>query len=195
MIILGLDPSTKTGWALFDTSKPVQAIRAGVLKAGDGETEFQAAQLGRALRDLIKAEGKPSLVVIEAPMRMLPMVKRARKTARVDMLGDADESSPSGMPQGLGAALTSNQMVGALMGIIGACGLPCVVLTSGEWRKSFLGYGRKPGFDRKAWKQAVRHQCDLEGIRVTNDDMADAVGIAIAGRNTQTARALQARAA
>jgi Holliday junction resolvasome RuvABC endonuclease subunit len=82
------------------------------------------------------------------------------------------------------------------MGVIGAYGLPWEVLAPTTWRAAFLGYGRKPGFDRKAWKAAVRHQCDLEGIRVTNDDMADAVGIAIAGRNTQSARMIaQGRAA
>lgn len=190
MIILGLDPSTKTGWSEYDTTKPVSAIRAGVLKAQGDSHEQKAASIGRALVIHIKANGKPDLVTVEMPLRTLPMGARHKKSSLIDGddVGDAT-------PMGVMAAMVSNQIVGAIMGVVGAYNLPFEVITPSTWRKAFLGPVSRKGMDRNAWKQAVRQRCDLLGIVVTNDDMADAVGVAFAGAGTQTAKMIGARAA
>ena len=72
MLILGLDPSQKTGWALYDTQAALTAVKAGVIKAGDwekGQFEEMAGSIGRALKDLIKEIGKPDFAVVEKAPR------------------------------------------------------------------------------------------------------------------------------
>lgn len=189
MIILGIDPATKTGWARFDTTGPVQAIMAGVLKAEGESHEQKAASLGRSLVALIKRIGRPDMIALEMPMRSAPAARRSN----AKFMGEEGEEQTG--VAGLTALIVTNQMVGALMGVIGAYGIPFEVMAPTTWRTAFLGYGRQAGFQRKDWKAAVRNQCDMEGIVVTNDDMADAVGLAIAGRNTQTARLIASRKA
>lgn len=64
-----------------------------------------------------------------------------------------------------------------------------------SWRKQFLGFGTRPGRQRKDWKKAVRDRCAQMRISITNDDVADAVGIAFAGAGCHSFKMLEARAA
>ena len=170
MIILALDIATKTGWAVYDTSKPPSAIRVGVI-ATSGEThEQKAALLAQKLVDLIKAE-KPQVVWIEEPVRNVMPQKRVRK----DAFGEHEESTINA-----GTALLVNQLTGAAIAIVAGMRLPWGTVASGTWRKTFLGFGRQRGWTRKDWKNAAREKCGQLGIVVTNDDQADAVGVAFA---------------
>jgi Holliday junction resolvasome RuvABC endonuclease subunit len=90
--------------------------------------------------------------------------------------------------------ISSNQMVGALSAIVGAYQIPFETIAPVSWRKQFLGFGTRPGWQRKDWKKAVRDRCAHLKITVTNDDMADAAGIAFAGASMQTFKMMQNQA-
>jgi Holliday junction resolvasome RuvABC endonuclease subunit len=198
MVILGLDPAQQCGWALYDTaSSSLSSIKAGVIKASGESYEEKAATLGRGLVKLLtadrdKATGKPILpafVAIEMPIRTQP----GRQVRKVKFMGEEQVEEASG--SGLNAVISSNQMVGAVCAIIGAYGIPFETVATVTWRSQFLGFGRRAGWQRKDWKKAVRDRCNQFRITVTNDDMADAVGIAFAGKACQSFRMISARAA
>lgn len=182
MIILGLDVAQKTGSALYDDSRPLSAIEAGVLKAVGQDYEDKSAALARALFILVR-EAKPDLIAIEMPIRTQPTGRRT-----VKMMGE-EQVVEGG--SGLNAVISSNQLVGAVAAVCGIKAIPFVTIAPATWRRAFLGFSRKPGWGRKDWKKAVREQCARERIVVTNDDMADAVGVAVAAKNTDTYRMLQ----
>lgn len=188
MLILGLDGAQNTGWALYDTASNLSAIRAGVIKSVGEDYEHKAASLGLSLVRLIKAD-RPDFIVIEMPIRSQP----ARQTRRVKFMGEEQVEEVSG--SGLNAVISSNQMVGALSAIIGAYQIPFETIAPVTWRKQFLGFGTHKGWQRKDWKKAVRDRCSQLKITVTNDDMADAVGVAFAGASTQTFKMMQQRRA
>ncbi len=175
MRILGLDPSQSTGWAFYDTTQHLSAIRAGVIRVSraEGGYEVKAAELGRQLTRLIKDE-KPDFIAMEEPLRSMPAGKKPVKFMGQEM----EETQSAG---GVLAVISSNQMAGACAAIIGAFGIPFATISSSSWRKQFLGVGRNHGWQRADWKRASREQCKALRIVVTNDDMADAVGIAFAG--------------
>ncbi|KAA0970832.1 hypothetical protein FPY71_10170 [Aureimonas fodinaquatilis] len=177
MIVIGLDIAKTTGWALYDTDRSISAIQAGVLKAVGEDFEDRSESLGRQFGLLLKQVGRPDLVAIETPLRTLPQGKRTTK-----MMGEKEIIVTSG--GGTNAMISSNQLVGAISALCGWKALPRVCIPAATWRKAFLGFARHPGWERKDWKKAVREQCARERIVVTNDDMADAVGIAIAAKNT-----------
>jgi Holliday junction resolvasome RuvABC endonuclease subunit len=187
-LILGLDPSQTTGWALYDTAASLSAIRAGVLKAVGDDYEHKSASIGFALMKLIKAD-RPDFIAIEMPIRTQP----GQAKRKVKFMGEEKVEEASG--SGLNAVISSNQMVGACSAIIGAFGIPFECIAPVTWRTQFLGFGRRPGWQRKDWKRAVRERCSQLKITVTNDDMADAVGISFAGSGCQTFKMLSARAA
>lgn len=183
MIIIGLDVAQKTGTAILDDSRPLSAIEAGILKAVGREYEDKSAALARALFILVR-EVKPDLIAIEMPIRTQPAGRRT-----VKMMGEDEVVEGGG--SGLNAVISSNQLVGAVAAVCGIKAIPFVTIAPATWRKSFLGFSRQPGWGRKEWKKAVRDQCARERIVVTNDDMADAVGVAVAAKNTETYRMLQ----
>ncbi|MEO3387343.1 hypothetical protein [Mesorhizobium sp. CAU 1741] len=188
-LILGLDGAQNTGWAQYDTNASLSAIRAGVLRSAGDDYEHKAASLGLGMVRLIK-ENRPDFIVIEMPIRSMPAARQQRK---VRFMGEEriEESSVGG----LNAVISSNQMVGALAAIIGAYQIPFETIAPVTWRKQFLGFGTHKGWARKDWKKAVRERCRQLKIDVTNDDMADAVGIAFAGSSLQSFKMMQARAA
>jgi Holliday junction resolvasome RuvABC endonuclease subunit len=175
VIILGLDPAQQCGWALYDTSSSsLSSIKAGVIKASGESYEEKAATLGRGLVKLLTAD-------------------RDKATGKPILPGEEQVEEASG--SGLNAVISSNQMVGAVCAIIGAYGIPFETVATVTWRSQFLGFGRRAGWQRKDWKKAVRDRCNQFKITVTNDDMADAVGIAFAGKACQSFRMISARAA
>lgn len=187
-LILGLDAAQHTGWALYDTSASLSSIRAGVLKAVGDDYEHKSAALGFAVMKLIKAD-RPDFIVMEMPIRTQP----GKQVRKVRFMGETQVEEAAG--SGLNAVISSNQMVGACAAIIGAYNIPFETLAPVTWRKSFLGFGTHKGWVRKDWKRAVRERCQQLKITVTNDDMADAVGIAFAGAACQAFKMMGARAA
>lgn len=202
MLILGLDPSQSTGWALYDTACQPSAIRCGVLKVkGEkGEFEQNSGILGRALKDLIKDSiSRPHFAVIErAPRQPYGTFKPSGKPATVKFMGEevaAQDGDDFGGGNGLQSTLSTNQMAAALSSVLGCFNIPFVTMTDSEWRKAAYGFGRRAGWSRPDWKRHARQMCQQMRIAATNDDMAEACWIAFAGKAHQTYRMMMARAA
>lgn len=182
-LIIGLDVAQRTGWAAYNTNRSIAAIQAGVLKAEGDSFEERSAMLGRQFGLLLKETGRPALIAIETPLRMLPQGKRTAK-----MMGEEEVVTGGG---GANAMISSNQLVGGIAALCGWKDIRFVCIPAATWRKAFLGFARQKGWERKDWKKAVRDQCARERITVTNDDQADAVGIAIAARATDTFKMIE----
>lgn len=182
MIVLGVDPAQRSGFAFYDTDRSLSAIQAGVMKA-EGETlEQKGANLGRKLA-LLMRERRPDLLAVEAPIRTAPAARR-----KVKFMGE--EQEVEGGVTGLNAVISSNNIVTALTTAAEIKNVPWIVIAPATWRVAFLGFGNRPGWQRPDWKKAVREACAREKIPVTNDDQADAVGIAIAAKNTDAFKML-----
>jgi len=193
MLILGLDPSQKTGWALYDTASPLSSIRCGVIKAGaweKGQFEEMAGTLGCALKDLIKQVGKPDFAMVEKA----PRQQYGGETVAVEVMGVPTGHMERSGP-GLQGTLSTNQMAAALCAILGAFSIPYEVIMPSGWRKHAYGFGTKKGWERKDWKRHAREKCSQLRIAATNDDMAEACWIAFAGAGSQALKMLEAKAA
>ncbi|WOC14992.1 hypothetical protein [Pseudochrobactrum sp. MP213Fo] len=201
-LILGLDPSQNTGWALYDPSREISTIRCGIIKftAEAGKFEQNASRLGRAFATFVKEQGRPDFAVIEqAPRQPAGQFKAKAQVKTVRFMGQEmpaqsgdDETSGGG---GLQSTLSTNQMAAALASILGAYNVPFVTMTDSDWRKRAYGFGRQKGWARKEWKKHSRQQCMQQKIHVTNDDMAEACWIAFAGASSDEFKMLSMRAA
>lgn len=187
MLILSLDIATTTGFAWYDTDASLSAIRAGSFKIGGEDFEHRAGEMGAVMVKMLRQQ-KPDFIAIEQPTRN---VMQHRKQGS-DLAGQHDELTINA-----GTSLLLNQLTGAAAAIIHAYRIPFDVIAPTTWRKQFLGFGTHRGWTRKDWKRAARQRCQQLRINVTNDDQADAVGIAFAGAATQTFKMMlsQARAA
>jgi hypothetical protein len=171
-LILGLDAATTTGFAFYHDNRHVTSIEAGTIRAkGDG-FEDKSSYLGRELAHMCR-KLRPDFIAIEQPLRMLPGGKRT-----VKFMGEEEEVSGAG--GGTNALILSNQIVSAYCTAARIKDIPFILIASATWRRQFLGFGRKPGWVRKDWKKAARDRCADLKITVTNDDQADAVGVAFA---------------
>lgn len=184
MKICGLDPSQSTGWSLYDTERHHSSITAGTLNATGNSIEEKASVLGDKFQVFFR-KNLPDLIAIEMPPR-----RQFGGGKKMKFMGE--ETIEEG-GTGIGSIISTNMMVGALMGVIGAYRRPFVILPELTWRKAAYGFARKPGWERKDWKKHAREQCELEGIEVTNDDAAEAVWIAMAAKTTDVFRYLQAK--
>lgn len=187
MLILGLDPAQSCGWAYYEATEPLVLIEPGVLRSKGEDFEQKAANLGYQLSRLIKRR-RPNFVALEMPLRIQPVTKTAVKFMGEELEEQRHQS-------GLNAVISSNQMVGACVGVIGAFGIPFEMISSYTWRKSFLGFGRRPEWKRADWKRAARERCHQLRIPVTNDDMAEAVGVAFGGSGCVSFKMLREAAA
>lgn len=209
MLILGLDPSQKAGYALYDPSEPLSAMRCGTLRidASKGDFEGNAGLLGRALVGVLRERrnpqtGKPILpdfaVVEAAPRQPAGFFRKGGGKPTVKFMGqemvtqDGDTEAPIG--GGLQSTLSTNQMAAALCAILGAYKIPFETMRDSEWRKAAFGFGKRAGWSRPDWKRHARQMCAQSKIVATNDDMAEACWIAFAGAGCQRFKML-ARAA
>jgi len=184
-LILGLDIATTTGFAWYEPGASLSTIKTGLIKAAGDNAEEKAESLGRQLRDMLKGN-RPDFVAIEQPMRNVVSFKKTRQT----LAGPVDEQTIN--PN----ALQLEGLVCAAVAIIGGgYGIPWETIPSSTWRSVFLGFGRRPGFDRAAWKRAAVDRCRMLKIDVKNADAAEAVGIAFSAVNCQRYKMIGARAA
>lgn len=173
-LILGIDPATRTGFAIYDDDKPPSAIRAWSVTLKGGSDELKAAQAGAVLVDVIQ-EYRPDFVAIEAPLKNVVQHKKRSQT----MFGEETSSTINPASVILPCLIT-----GAFLGNVGGFGLPWTTIPVSTWRKQFHGSGRRPGWKRDDWKKAARQRCDQLRISVKNDDAAEAVGVAFAAPST-----------
>jgi len=178
-LILGLDIATVTGFAWYDTGKDLSAIEAGSFRIEGEGFEERAGIMGRKIVGLIR-DRRPDFIGIERPTRNVVQHRKVRR----DLVGQADDATTINA----GTSMLLNQFTGAAVGVIAAYRVPYEAIAPETWRKQFLGFGRHAGWQRKDWKRAAREKCDQLRIQVSNDDAADAVGVAFAGASSQTFR-------
>jgi hypothetical protein len=183
MLVLGLDVATVTGVSLYDTSRDVSAIKAWSFKVDGDIPEEKAGNAGVEMVKILR-QHKPDMVIAEMPMRAVVQHEKEQS----DLLGTRRTATINPM-----SVILPNQLMGAVMAVTFAFGVGWHIISAEQWRKQFLGFGRQKGWDRKAWKKATRERCDMLGIRCTNDDMADAVGVAFAAPATETFKMLQSK--
>ena len=161
-VILGFDIAATTGWALYDSGRPLAEITTGLLKCDSGTPEQKAAEMGKMAHLLLSGAAKAAdKVVIEEPLRVIVGYGGGR-------------INPAAM-----ASL--NALAGAVCAVAALHGKPVITAPVASWRKGFLGYARKKGMAAKDYKRACMERCRLLGISVARHDAADAVGVAFYG--------------
>jgi hypothetical protein len=186
MIILGLDPSQTTGWALYDPSiRTLSSMRCGTIRSHSGPTlEYRAASIGQQLVKLVELE-KPDFAVIEQPPRTQYQGKKAKFFGE-DMEGEVGVT-------GLQSFASTNQVAAALATILAISHVPFEVMDVKSWRTHAYGFGSRPTWARSEWKRHARQLCTISKIKATNDDMAEACWIALAGMNCQTFKVIRSK--
>lgn len=161
MLILGLDIATTTGFAIYDTQDKISKIICGKINVKGESPEEKAAALSVQIARLFNdAEEKYDrlfdLVIFEEPLHYQPQ----------------GNNTTSGVLRGLSCAAAAT------------CHLFDVkwkMVPIATWRKNFFGFSRKAGVNRAEWKRLAIVQCEVLGIKATNSDAAEAVGIALYG--------------
>lgn len=170
--IMSLDIATVTGVALWRIRDHESAIRTFSVKVTGGSHEEKAVNAGPIFRELFR-EHRPHFISLEAPRKD---VQQHEKVEKQFSLPTGEQRQPE-MTINPASVILPNQLTGAILGQIGICKLPWCTIPELTWRKSFLGFARKKGWSRPDYKKAARQRCELLGVNVTNDDMADAVGV------------------
>lgn len=166
-MLLALDPSTRTGWAICEpfASRPV--IRCGTWRLPDGSNIERAAAVARMLITLLKEE-KITRAAVEIPMSAPPA---ARKVQKATALGFETEIVAQGNIK------TQNLLWcihGAIGAVLGAYRIPTHPVGMKEWRAHTLGNGNIPGAESKKRCKALLESL---GAYVANQDEAEAGGI------------------
>jgi len=163
-MLLGIDPATCTGWALWTPHE----IIAGSITASGRTHGAKAASLSRELAAVCKGRDV-TMAAMEAPLP--PMV--SRKKVVHDMLG------PREVNQGMTTmknTLTTYGFRMCFLATLDSLGIMTFEVNTRAWRTSFFGKGVR-GRDRDEWKRMAREYADRLGCQVPNDDAAEAVGI------------------
>lgn len=159
MKICGIDQSTKTGIAFFDTSENPKFIKTGLIKLDLEDDHARIAELGP---EIVRAyrEQKPDFVVLEQPLAFIK--------------------------EGGHAALMSNRIFGSLCSTLRNLKAPWGTIPNATWHKMAYGQGYKlpmiPKTDRRGdpvldergqpvlkkldWKTRALQECDRLGIEL-----------------------------
>jgi hypothetical protein len=183
--IIGLDISTTTGWCLYEgmgRGVPPR-ITCGLWELSSDDLGEKCAALGLALGSLCKGHPNLRYAAIEAPLQTLSPVRKAT--------GDLAGEHFAGVTTARTLA-SSNALVGAAEGVLGAHLVPCRRVASASWRKGFIGTSFAPKHlkrdeGRKWLKNEARFYADKISrqygeFHIPNSrdrDAAEAVGIAI----------------
>jgi hypothetical protein len=179
MRILGLDISTKCGWALGSAGeKPridVERLRPKGMKDEDGDpvglmdrVQYSAEHMGGFIRDIcFLKDTRPDLIVYEAAI--LPFVP-----------DPDDESSNRKTPimRNMDSILTPIYAIGAIHGLGPRYGIEVLRVANSTWMKHYTGKARHGS--RAAGKAAALKRGIQLGYLPPNcrdTDMSDAVGV------------------
>lgn len=169
MKIMAFDVSkAKTGWALWDDSQHYSAMRVGSFKS-TGDSLFETVQsfhpqFVKAIRD-----NEPDYVGFEEALPNIPSFR----TNSSDLGGEFQKLTVNAK-----SSLVLQRLIGDVQAVLIGLRVPHESVPVETWRHAFLGYGRKKGFQRADYKKAARAMCETMGIHVTNDDQAEACGLA-----------------
>lgn len=182
MRVMGIDPASSLGWAVYDLDRPPSSIVCGSIKFL-GENAFaKVSDIRRKLPKLFR-DHKPDFVAIEAPLEIAPQFKKKVKT----MFGDETEEVTTINSRTIAQL---NKISGAVCMVVLGQNIPCVEVRAQTWQtiipKSFQG---KPKARAKAF-------CDSLKIVAGNIDSRDAAVIALwaAGHSQQLKLLQRARA-
>jgi len=156
--VLALDLARVTGWAWghLHWSAPWYGSWHMPETGGEG---FRLMCLENEVADAI-GEHKPEAVVLEAPLRFLP-VRRDRRTGRLRL-----ESNREAMWQQIG-------MRAIVRCYCARRSIPVSEVSADLVRNDILGFSRVPGHSG-AIKRHVVQWCRHHGMRVSDDNQADA---------------------
>ncbi len=171
--IMALDIATTTGYVIWELHRNHASIRAYSIKAKGDTYEDKAYFIGPAIREVLR-EHRPHFVSFETPRRDVQQHKKVDKQLHLGV----GEPPAGEMTINPASVILPSELTGAILGQLGICGLPWCAIPEGTWRKSFLGFGRQKGWARADYKKAARERCEMLSIDVSNNDMADAVGVA-----------------
>lgn len=164
MRVLALDVATVTGWALYDTSRPVSAIVSGSVKF-TGENAFQkVADMRRKLPKLIR-EHRPDFCAIEAPLTIIPQYRKVK----ADLLGEKEEVATINA----GTVMQLNRLAGAAQICVSGQNVPCTEVPPRTWQSIIPKSIQGPP------KSRVKQFLDTLKVVAPNADARDASAIAI----------------
>jgi hypothetical protein len=181
MRILGLDISTKCGWAIGEAGQSprfdVERLRPKQMKDERGikvgmmdRVEASARHMGGFIRDLCFIESeRPELIAYEAAI--LPFVPEDD-----DEVDYGRRNAP--IQRNMDSILTPLFAIGALIGVAGAYGIPVIRVANQTWMKHYTGRARHGS--RDAAKAAALKQGKVLGhlpFACTDTDIGDAVGV------------------
>lgn len=177
MRIMAFDVSkANTGWAVFNPSyrngalpdlRGISAMKCGSFKS-EGDSLFETIEdFHPKFLKLVREYG-PDHVVFEEGLSNIPVYE----TETEDLAGVRAKVSVNA-----NSSLVLQRLLGDVQAVLMGLRKSYESVTESTWRKAFLGYGRKAGMNRKAYKKAARMVCDDMHINVTNDDQAEAAGV------------------
>jgi hypothetical protein len=164
-VILGLDISKTTGWAIFETWADASKIATGIISFPEkAHIEYCADQMQAKLADLLKSYKKAN-----PPTASMP------DGAEIDFA--VIETALKVSPKRDSASIVSSCMLhGAVLATLSRFKIPWGTIHSQTWRSHFFVNGFKPPqkmvTDKKTgkpkfendWKSAVVARCERDGI-------------------------------
>lgn len=178
MIIGALDVASKTGWAIYDTDRPVSAIICGSFVC-EGQGAFAKVSSMRQKLPGILRKYQPDFVAIEAPLSRIIQHKKIKK----DMLGQEEVVSTINPA----TVMQLNRLAASAQTIVEGFNIPCCEVAPRTWQtlipKSIAG---------KDSKARVRFYCESLNIEGGNADSRDAAVLALyAAGHAQELKLLQ----
>ena len=177
MIVVGLDISTTTGFAAWDTERHESAIVAKTLRTNpkivlpNGQEQSltqweQSCRLQSLVRSEVKRLGRVDVAVIETPQQ------RAEPSVQTTIL--------------------LNMLASGAYRALRICGLSeggIEFIADKTWRRKLYGFGLRKGWRSADWKRHAKATCRQMGIQVANQDEAEGALLAFyAGRVAQAGK-------
>lgn len=192
MRILALDVATKTGWALYDTNKPVSSIQSGSFNIENANTIVDKLWAIRNGVPPLMREHQPDYVVVEAPLNFAPQYEKKPKR---DMITQVEPQQTSEAPRSTISPNTISelsQMAGCATGVVMGFNVDCCQVRPQDWQRiiprdiydrypTWIMQGSKKKKDETATKKRVKDFCDRLHIASPNMDSRDACIIAVWG--------------
>jgi hypothetical protein len=164
-VILGLDISKTTGWAIFETWADPSKIATGIISFPEkASIEYCADQMQAKLADLLKNYKKANPATAEMP-----------DGAEIDFA--VIETALKASPKKDSSSIVSSCMLhGAVLATLSRFKIPWGTIASQSWRSHFFADGFKPPqkmiINKKTgkprfendWKTPVVNACERDGI-------------------------------
>lgn len=168
-LILSLDIATVTGFATYKNGAALSTIRSGAIRAEGKTAEDKAGSIALSV-DFLLRQIKPDFVALREPMRIPPAFTKTED----NLIGQTHTTmfSPN--------ILQGSIMTGAVIAILSTFQLPFMVMAPTTYRKHFLGYCRKTGFQKADWQKAAADKARALKIPIKSIAPSEAIALALA---------------